>query len=576
MADMAALERALINADAAGDAAGAQVLASEITRMRSEPTKAQPGFVEDIAKSGLSGLAQGGINTFGAGGYVRSLVGRGIDAAGGAIGAAPERVQQFKDMLKTAAGTTLTGRALMAAPTSSDLRSGVESVTGELYKPQTTAGEYAKTIGEFAPGILGGPGSLGARALTNVVAPAIISESAGQLAQGTAGEPWARLAGAVATPFALAGARRAITPNVINQERQAAASVLRSEGVPLTAGQQTGSRTLRYAESELGGGKAADFIERQGQAFTDAAMKRAGGSGLATSDNLKTLNDRLGSDFTNISSRNTLVPDRQFGQDVGATLNRYGKLLEAQQKPIINNISDDLIQRIQANNGVIPGTEYQAIRSDLSLAAKSTTNPALSGAFNGLRNALDKAMERSIAINNPSDLGTWGKLRRQYGNMKVLERAAVGAGEEAGMGIISPARLRSAAATGNRGGFARGDSEFSDLAKAGQAIMTPLPQSGTAPRLRAQNLFAMIPAMMGGTAGAGVGGPLGAAAGVAAGAALPKVAGSILMSKPIQSYLTNQKFAGSSSAKLTDLLPLLLSSSAAREVVLPSSAATKR
>lgn len=576
MADMAALERALINADAAGDAAGAQVLASEITRMRSEPTKAQPGFVEDIAKSGLSGLAQGGINTFGAGGDVRSLVGRGIDAAGGAIGAAPERVQQFKDMLKTAAGTTLTGRALMAAPTSSDLRSGVESVTGELYKPQTTAGEYAKTIGEFAPGILGGPGSLGARALTNVVAPAIASETAGQLTQGTAGEPWARLAGAVATPFALAGARRAITPNVINQERQAAASVLRSEGVPLTAGQQTGSRTLRYAESELGGGKAADFIERQGQAFTDAAMKRAGGSGLATSDNLKTLNDRLGSDFTNISSRNTLVPDRQFGHDVGATLNRYGKLLEAQQKPIINNISDDLIQRIQANNGVIPGTEYQAIRSDLSLAAKSTTNPALSGAFKGLRNALDKAMERSIAINNPSDLGTWGKLRRQYGNMKVLERAAVGAGEEAGMGIISPARLRSAAATGNRGGFARGDSEFSDLAKAGQAIMTPLPQSGTAPRLRAQNLFAMIPAMMGGTAGAGVGGPLGAAAGVAAGAALPKVAGSILMSKPIQSYLTNQKFAGSSSAKLTDLLPLLLSSSAAREVVLPSSAATKR
>jgi hypothetical protein len=351
--------------------------------------------------------------------------------------------------------------------------------------------------------------------------------------------------------------------------------VLQNEGVPLTAGQQTGSRTLRYAESELGGGKAADFIERQNQAFTEAAMKRAGGSGLATSDNLKTLNDRLGSDFSNISARNTLVPDRQFGQDIGQTLNRYGKLLEAQQKPIINNISDDLIVRIQANNGVIPGAEYQAIRSDLSLAAKSTTNPALSGAFKGLRTALDKAMERSIAINNPSDLGKWGELRRQYGNMKVLERAAVGAGEEAGMGIISPARLRTAAATGNRGGFARGDSDFSELAKAGQAIMTPLPQSGTAPRLRVQNLFAMVPAMMGAAAGA-PGGPLGAMFGAAAGAALPKAAGTALMSKPVQSYLTNQRFAGASPASVSDLWPLLLSSSAAREVVLPSSAATKR
>lgn len=575
MADMATLERALVNADAAGDTAGAQVLASEITRLRSEPAQTQPGVMEDVAKSGLSGLAQGGINAFGAGGDVRSLVGRGIDAAGGALGFAPDKVQQFKDMAKTVAGATLTGRALLASPTSTELRRGVESVTGELYKPQTTAGEYARTIGEFAPGILGGPGSIGARALTNVVAPAVLSEAAGQLTQGTAAEPWARLAGAVAAPVGLSGARRALTPNAINPERQAAAAVLQSEGVPLTAGQQTGSRTLRYAESELGGSKAADFIERQNQAFTEAAMKRAGGSGLATSDNLKTLNDRLGSDFSNISSRNTLVPDRQFGQDVGATLNRYGKLLEAQQKPIINNVSDDLIARLQANNGVLPGAEYQAIRSDLSLAAKSTTNPALSGAFKGLRNALDKAMERSIAINNPSDLGKWGELRRQYGNMKVLERAAVGAGEDAGMGIISPARLRTAAAVGNRAGFARGDSDFSELAKAGQAMMTPLPQSGTAPRLRVQNLFTTIPAVLGAAAGA-PGGVFGSVLGAAAGAAAPAAAGRALMSKPIQAYLTNQKFAGKAPASVADLWPLLVSSSAAREAVLPPFAPAKR
>lgn len=575
MADISALERALVNADAAGDTAGAQVLASEITRLRSEPAQAQPGVIEDVAKSGLSGLAQGGINTFGAGGDVRSLVGRGIDAAGGALGFAPDKVQQFKDMAKTVAGATLAGRSLLAAPTSSDLRKGVESVTGELYKPQTTAGEYARTVGEFAPGVLGGPGSIGARALTNVVAPAVLSETAGQLTQGTSAEPWARLAGAVAAPVGLSGARRALTPNVTSPERQAAAAVLQGEGVPLTAGQQTGSRTLRYAESELGGSKAADFIERQNQAFTEAAMKRAGGSGLATSDNLKTLNDRLGSDFSNISSRNTLVPDRQFGQDVGATLNRYGKLLEAQQKPIINNVSDDLIARLQANNGVLPGAEYQAIRSDLSLAAKSTTNPALSGAFKGLRNALDKAMERSIAVNNPSDLGKWGELRRQYGNMKVLERAAVGAGEDAGMGIISPARLRTAAAVGNRGGFARGDSDFSELAKAGQAMMTPLPQSGTAPRLRVQNLFTTIPAVLGAAAGA-PGGVFGSMLGAAAGAAAPAAAGRALMSKPIQAYLTNQKFAGKVPASVADLWPLLVSSSAAREAVLPPFAPTNR
>ena len=143
------------------------------------------------------------------------------------------------------------------------------------------------------------------------------------------------------------------------------------------------------------------------------------------------------------------------------------------------------------------------------------------------------------------------------------------------MGIISPARLRTAAAVGNRGGFARGDSDFSELAKAGQAMMTPLPQSGTAPRLRVQNLFTTIPAVLGAAAGA-PGGVFGSMLGAAAGAAAPAAAGRALMSKPIQAYLTNQKFAGKVPASVADLWPLLVSSSAAREAVLPPFAPTNR
>ena len=215
----------------------------------------------------------------------------------------------------------------------------------------------------------------------------------------------------------------------VSPERQAAAAVLQQEGVPVTAGQLSGSKKLRYAEGELGGNRAADITEQQGHAFTDAAMRRAGGNGLATSDNLAALNTRLGQEFEGISARNTMRVDPQFGQDVGQTLNRYGRLLDAQQRPVINRITDDLVDRLQANNGTLPGTEYQAIRSDLSLAARSTNNQTLAGAFRGLRNALDNAMERSI---NPADAGRWGELRRHYGNSKVLERAAVGGGEDAG------------------------------------------------------------------------------------------------------------------------------------------------
>lgn len=364
-----------------------------------------------------------------------------------------------------------------------------------------------------------------------------------------------------AAPYITAGAsnviRRAVSPMTISPERQVAAAILQQEGVPLTAGQQSGSRGLRYAESELGGNRAADIMEQQGQAFTDAAMRRAGGGGLATSDNLAALNTRLGQEFEGISARNTMQIDQQFGQDLGQTLNRYGRLLEPQQRPIINNITDDLLNRLQANNGALPGTEYQAIRSDLSLAARSTNNPALSGAFRGIRNALDNAMDRSII---PADAGRWRELRRQYGNMKVLERAAVGGGEDAGLGIISPARLRVAAATGNRGGYARGQGDFAELAKAGQAVMTPLPQSGTAPRLAARNLGTMIPAILGGGVGS-AGGPWGAMAGAAAGAAVPKVLGAMMMSRPGQAYLSNQALAGQMTPQMRAIASILLTNS---------------
>ncbi|TIR40398.1 MAG: hypothetical protein E5X16_02890, partial [Mesorhizobium sp.] len=122
-------------------------------------------------------------------------------------------------------------------------------------------------------------------------------------------------------------------------------------------------------------------------------MQKAGGSGRATPDNLAALKGNLGQQFDDLASRNTMVADRQLAQDMGKTLNRYGKLLETQQKPIINNLVDDIVQRVRANNGTLSGPEYQTIRSDLSQAAQSTTNQTLKSAFKGLRDSLDDAME---------------------------------------------------------------------------------------------------------------------------------------------------------------------------------------
>ena len=110
-----------------------------------------------------------------------------------------------------------------------------------------------------------------------------------------------------------------------------------------------------------------------------------------------------------------------------------------------------------------------------------------------------------------------------------------GAGSAVAEGLISPSQLRNAVVQQDRRGYARGHGDFSDLARAAEAIMKPLPQSGTAPRQFFQRLASGIGAVLGG-ATAGL-------PGAAAGFAAPAAAGRLLMSRPVQAYLGNQALA---------------------------------
>jgi hypothetical protein len=64
---------------------------------------------------------------------------------------------------------------------------------GQPYTPQNTAEEYLRTLGQFAPNVALGGGGL----VRGVVAPALASETAGQLTKGYGAEPYARMAGGV-------------------------------------------------------------------------------------------------------------------------------------------------------------------------------------------------------------------------------------------------------------------------------------------------------------------------------------------------------------------------------------------
>lgn len=417
---------------------------------------------------------------------------------------------------------------------SSGVQSGLSTVTGGAseYEPKTRTGEYAGTVGEFLPGAaLGGVG-IGNLSRFGAL-PGVASEAAGQFTEGSAIEPYARVAAALLAPAAPALASRAISPfsGAISPERMAAIRTLEAEGVPLTAGQRTGSNAIKYMESELGGAGAANIMDDQARAFTEAATSRAGMQGLATADNVAANADRLGAGFDAISARNAVTADRQLAQDMAGVLTEYNRVLPSAQREIVNNMADDIVGVVRNNGGSIPGDVYQSTRSRLSRMAQSArqNDPEYAQALSGLRNSLDEAMTRSV---NPNDAAEWATLRQQWGNQRRIENAAAGAGENAALGMISPARLAQVAKTGRRGQYARGTGELDELARAGNAVMAPLPNSGTPGRLRAQNLGSGLLA--------GGGALAGGIPGLIAGLLAPRAAGAALMSRPVQAYLTNQ------------------------------------
>lgn len=427
-----------------------------------------------------------------------------------------------------------------------------------------------RLAGQLAGGVAGGVGMAGAGLLPSVNAAARgagVVQTAGlsalegaamgatqgfgsgegvddRLAKAAEGAEWGGAIGAAIPPATAAlgaAARRAVTPFQSNAAREGMVNTLANEGVDVTAGQRTGSQALRYAESEIGGRAAQDTMERQGEQFTAAALRRVGENApRATPEVMDNAFTRIGQQFDNLAARNNMRADQGLVDDLRQAYTDYASLVpESQRAPIVQNVIQDVADAMHANGGILPGEAYQAARSRLDRAARAAVrDPELSHALRGVREALDDGMQRSIS---PRDAIAWREARRQYRNMLVLEKAVTGAGENTAQGIISPSQLRNATVVGQgRRNYARGQGDFADLARAGEAVLKPLPNSGTAGRLRAQNLSAMVPALLGSGAGGVAGGIPGALAGAAAGAAVPRIAGALMMSRAGQAYLGNQ------------------------------------
>lgn len=367
---------------------------------------------------------------------------------------------------------------------------------------------------------------------------------------------------------------RALRPvaSKLGPEEQALAVAAGREGIPLTAGQATGSRPLQITESvmenlPMTSGSQIAGREAQQRAFTAAALRRAGIAGdSANAGALLTQKNALGSQIGGVAQRGSL----DFGQGLEAQLAGIVKNAETHLPPSdAAKVAGTVKQILSGQSPAVPsqavpsvilgqngqplmnmkaavpgapmeGTLYQGWREPLrSLASEGG---ATGRVYGDIRKALDTAFRDQIPVADKAAVET---ASRQYANVKTIIDAMGGAGNLPATGQVSPAQLSAALGRAmGREGKALGRGDLNELARVGQVfVRDKVPNSGTAQRQLIQSLLTT-----GGGAGLGATGAAatghdpvsGAAYGLAAGGAslaAPKLFQSLMNSKAGQEYL---------------------------------------
>jgi hypothetical protein len=173
-----------------------------------ETTMAPQYVADDVIKSGGSGLARGVMDVIGLPGTIADGMSDGLQyGLSKGYEAVTGREPQFEaggferffskmpDELRKE--LPYGGRTMMSSGVLNDSMAKL-SGGATAYQPKTVPGEYARTIGEFAPAALTSGGGLGGVVKYGVL-PALASETAGQATKGTPIEPYARAGAAIGT-----------------------------------------------------------------------------------------------------------------------------------------------------------------------------------------------------------------------------------------------------------------------------------------------------------------------------------------------------------------------------------------
>jgi hypothetical protein len=538
---------------------------------------AKPGTLEDMAKTAPGALTTGILSPVGMGGDLQGMM---PEKSSWLENTFPKLTKFLKeDTAKHPLGGL--GQGLKEGtgdvpgtyklPSTKELKSGVEQVTGPMdYQPQTAGGRILDTTLKVAPSLAMGGESIPGL-LAKSAGSGAMSEGASDTASALKGhlptswqpyaEPVARAVGAVAGAFTPAGARRAVTPLPADAAQTAARQAL--PDLPSTAGQFTDRGWLRNLEAYSP--RAQGIVASQPSAYTQGVMGLSGAPNSMFDAAGKQLaaqgpeNIRL---FQN-ANRMTQPEFASLNADV-ARMGRPGSELYKAVGP--SNAFDKAREAIRlgpTGGSPLPfdmtGERYGALKDILKTAGEKAPTTVESTAINNARDRMNQAFRNSMP---PPQSNRLQNLERQHSNWKTIEDINTNPDQN----TITPNQVFNRAPVG---------SELETHATNASHLMKPLPEpSENVPNLVPVLGTAALSALGagahavagGGLSGATLGGLEGSLPGLFGVPYAYKVArdqlGRVAGSAPAQKYLGNQRWMpGRNTSADPDLMARLLMTS---------------
>lgn len=432
----------------------------------------RPSMVEDVARAAPAAISRGATGTL----DMMQRFGESLNAG------LPLNIAAaiFGERLPTAQKVDLEPLKLPMQETLADVTGGASE-----YRAQTIPGEYAQTIGEFVGGAaampIGGP----LRAVGSAILPGIASETAGQLTKGTDLEGPARMAAALATPFAQAAVTPGLRRMAIGDPSEVKSSIegstlprsverLKAAGVKdIPAGRQIGSDHLMALE---GSGEVSVPLRTQ---LTRAVLREAGAdANLASDDVLMETRKRIGSVFDKADEMVDGPPLASEGQRAIAALREAEDSLSIGAVPkklvkIVEDFSDAAVKGIDLDPRDIKATR-EKLNNAMNTYLRSNDMINYDLAYE-LLETLDDMVARQINNLSPDFMSDLSTARKQYRAYLTAERALERQGRDAAGGFITPAALSGALKNREGKSYLRGTgSDLAELGRASQEVLSPV------------------------------------------------------------------------------------------------------